>query len=226
MLVGLWGLLVCLLNPFPFCGLFGYNLVWVHPSDVGLLVAYPFLFCLVLHVSVSHVSLCMCLITCLPFPSMWRHALLHLSLLCAILFGFLCLFASLHPCLLVHACVFVCLFVSSSLIPTYNLMRAHTCLCTRDPESFWELWLMSHVLSILQSNGTTDTKIQTYICPPRTSFLVCLFDNMLVYSFVCFLSLFALLCAFFISLLSLLLICWFCVFLVVACTRLDRGRNF
>ena len=59
-------------------------------------------------------------------------------------------------------------------------------------------------------------QIQTYIFPSRTPFLACLFDNMLVCPFVCFLSLFAsLVClpsAFFVSLLSLLLVCQFCIF--------------
>ena len=96
----------------------------------GLLASCLFLLCLALHVRVSHVSLSMCLITFYPSP-------LCDDMLCFLCARFACfvppclaffaLFASLHLCLYVHACVFVCLFVSSSLVPTYNLMQVHTC---------------------------------------------------------------------------------------------------
>ena len=65
-----------------------------------------------------------CLITCLASFVLAMLALCHLVWL------FFFLFASLHLCLLVHACVFVCLSMSSILVPTYDFVRVHTRLCT------------------------------------------------------------------------------------------------
>ena len=72
--------------------------------------------------------------------------------------AFFVLFESWHLCLLVHACVFLCLFVSLSLVPTYDFVQVHTRLCTQNPKSFSKHCLIPHVSSVLQSNGTTDTK--------------------------------------------------------------------
>ena len=79
---------------------------------------------------------------------------------------------------------------------------------------FWNFtwWNMCHPYSNLME---LQIPIQTYICPSRTPFLACLFDNMFVCPFVCFLS--------FVSLLSLFLVCWLYVFFFVACTCLERG---
>ena len=62
---------------------------------------------------------------------------------------------------------------------------------------------MAHVSFLFQYNGTKDTKLQPKIV--LLGYLL-LFDNMLVYPFVCFL-------------------CFFAGF-VISCTRLERGRNF
>ena len=137
----------------PFGGLFGCGYV-LHLHDVWacLLLAF-FLFCLALHFS------------CQPFGLPYNMLTLplyvitcSLCFLCDILFGLLCLFASLHVCLYVHANVFVCLFVSSSLVLTCGFVQVHTRLCTQNPESLQEFCLMAHVSSTLQYNGTLDTK--------------------------------------------------------------------
>ena len=59
-----------------------------------------------------------------PFPLC--NNMLAMLALCHLV-RLLCFFASLHPYLYVYECVFVCLFVSSSLVPTYNLVW----VCTR-----------------------------------------------------------------------------------------------
>ena len=68
MLVGLWGHFVCLVASVPFGVLFRCSHVWEYIFMMfGLLAACLSLFGLALHVGVSHVSLSMCLLTCLPF---------------------------------------------------------------------------------------------------------------------------------------------------------------
>ena len=66
---------------------------------------------------------------------------------------FVCILTSLRTCSCMCLCVLV---VSLSLVPTYDFV--HTCLCTQNPKSFSELCLIPHVPSVLQSNGTIDTK--------------------------------------------------------------------
>ena len=51
---------------------------------------------------------------------------------------------------------------------------------------FWELCLMAHVCRPYSNIMELWTSIQTHICPSRTLFFVCLFDNMLVCPFVCY----------------------------------------
>ena len=101
---------------------------------------------------------------------------------------------------------------------------------------FWELCLMAHVCRLYSNIMELQMSIQTHICPSRTLFFVCLSDNMLVCPFVCyplFVCLFVCyplfvfpLCAVFVSLSFLWFVCSFCVSFVVACTRLEQGRNF
>ena len=50
----------------------------------------------------------------------------------------LLLFASLFTCSCMCLCVLV---VSSSVVPTHDLVQVHTLLCTRDPESLLETLL-------------------------------------------------------------------------------------
>ena len=101
---------------------------------------------------------------------------------------------------------------------------------------FWELCLMAHVCRPYSNIMELWTSIQTHICPSRTLFFVCLFDNMLVCPFVCY-PLFVCpfvcyvffvfpLCTVFVTLSFLWFACWLCVSFVVACTRLEQGRNF
>ena len=110
-------------------------LVWmqpclgVHLSDVWFAYRLPFSLllslacqgfsCQPLYVPHNMLNLPLCVITCL---ASFMLALCHLVWLSLVL----C--ASLHPWLRVYASVFVCLFVSSSLVPTYNLVQVHTCL--------------------------------------------------------------------------------------------------
>ena len=69
MLVGLWGFLVCLVVYIPLLWI-----VWIQPCvrihlhHVLLASHLPFSSLVSLHVRVSHVSLFMCLRTCLPLP--------------------------------------------------------------------------------------------------------------------------------------------------------------
>ena len=73
---------------------------------------------------------------------------------------------------------------------------------------------MAFMLSVLLHNGTMDTK-------SKPTFVLLGHPFLLVYPFMCFLSLFAHLCASFVSLLSLLHVYRLCVFFVIACTRFE-----
>ena len=140
-------------------------------------------------------TLPLCVITCL-LSLLFCH-FLWFSSLC------LCL------CLYVHACVFVCLFVSSSLVPIHNLVRVHTrLLYMRSRVPLWN-FVWWHVLSVIQYNGTTDTILNLHLSLQETLFFLvtCLLDNMLVCPFVCFLCFFAF------SFLCLLALCFFwCIY--------------
>ena len=131
--VAYWSLVpvACLVASVPFGGLFGCNHVWKHIFVIfGLLATCFSPLCLALQVRLFHVSLYKCLIT--AYPSLLCDKMLSFLYACYAcfvpFFWLLHLLALLHPCLCLHTCVFVCLFVSSSLVPTYNLMRVHTCL--------------------------------------------------------------------------------------------------
>ena len=56
------------LHPSPLVAYWDATMFGIHPSDVGHLAAYLSYLCLALHDRVSHVSLFMCLITCLALP--------------------------------------------------------------------------------------------------------------------------------------------------------------
>ena len=83
---------------------------------------------LALYVPYNMKSSPFCVITC--FTSF----VLAMLALCHLVWVSLLLFASLHLCLYVNACVFVCFFLSSSIVSIYDFVQAHTRLCTRNPE--------------------------------------------------------------------------------------------
>ena len=86
---------------------------------------------LALYVPYNMKSSPLCVITC--FTS-FVLAVLAMLALCHLVWVSLLLFASLHLCLYVNACVFVCFFLSSSIVSIYDFVQAHTRLCTRNPE--------------------------------------------------------------------------------------------
>ena len=75
---------------------------------------------------------------------------------------FLCIFAHLPICSCMR--LYVCLFVSSSLVPTISYGFTLV-LDTRDPESLLETLLDG---SILQSHWTMDARSKPTFCPLRT----------------------------------------------------------
>ena len=104
--------------------------------------------------------------------------------------AFVCIFVYMF----IHVSLCACLCYQTWFLPMISC--GFTSVFVHKISSpFYELCLMAHVSSILQYNGTL------LVCP-----------------FVCFLSLFAWLVylpsAFSASLLSLLLVCWLCVFFV------------
>ena len=126
-------------------------------------------------------------------------------------------FSSLYPCLLVYACVFMCLFMPSSSVPTYNLVWVRTrLLCMRSQILFWNFawWHMCRLYSNIMELGMP---IQINICPFMTHFLVSLSNNMFVCPFyvllflVCPLLFF--LCFFVITFACLLILCFFSCFM-------------
>ena len=132
-LIGLWGHLI-----YFFVSSSRMWLVWmqpclgVHLSDVWFACCLPSFFllslacqgfsCQPLYVPYNMLNLPLCVITCLASFMLATLALCHLIQL------FLVLCTSLHPWLCVYASVFLCLFVSSNLVHTYNLVQVRTCL--------------------------------------------------------------------------------------------------
>ena len=178
------------------------------PSDVGLLAAYPSLLFLALHIRVSYVSQCTFL-TCLASFMLDMLVLCHLAWLSL----FVCIFCILVICSCMCLCVLVYVIKLSSYLQSH--VGSHPSLYMRSwvPFGNFSWW---HVSSVLQYNRTTNTKSKPTFFLLRHPFFVFLFDNMFV----------APLCASFVSLLSLLLVYWLCVFFVVACTCLERWCNF
>ena len=87
---------------------------------------------LALYVPYNMFSSSFCVITCLASFVLAMLVLCHLFWLSWGVFFFFFFF---HVCLCLHACVSMCLFVSSSLVPTHEFLQVHTRLCTRNPES-------------------------------------------------------------------------------------------
>ena len=84
------------------------------------------------------------------------------SLLVCFMPSCLAFFVCLHPCLLVHACV-----ISYGFVPIF---------CTQDPESLLgTLFYGTHVSSVLQYDGTMDTKYKpTFFLLGHLFLLFCL----------------------------------------------------
>ena len=118
-LVGLWAFLFVWLYPFPFYGLVGCNHVWEY---IFMMLAYLLLaflsfvwlctlgfLMLALYMPYNMVNFPLCVITCLAS---------FMFALCHLVWVSLLWFASLHPCLCVHAYVFVCLLChQASFLP-------------------------------------------------------------------------------------------------------------
>lgn len=144
---------------------------------------------LALYVPYNMIRFPLCVITCLASFVLAMLTLRHLAWVSLLLLAFLHLF------LCVHDCIFVYLFMSSSLVPTYDFMQVHARLCTRNPESLLGAWwhkcrTYSNIMELLTSNPT-------HIIPSRTPFLVCLLAclfPLLLACLVCWLSASLLLC--------------------------------
>ena len=135
-----------------------------------------------------------------------------------------------------HFCTFVYMFMHMSLCAClchqaqflYTISCRFTLVfCTWDLKSLLGTLLDgTHVLSILQYNGTMDLNPNPHLSFLDTLFclITCLFDNMLVSPFVCF-PLFVPLCAFFcllvFSMAYLLAWCFFCCHFI----RLEWGST-
>ena len=131
----------------------------------------------------------------------------------------LALFVSLHLCTLVYMFMheFLCLLVSSSLIPTISCGSVPI-FDTRDLESLLGILLNGMCVIHTLISWNYGHPIQTYICPPRNPFL---FDNMLVCplsGFLCNVSL----CM--ISFLFCYLLCLSVGFFFVCCMYMLRAR--
>ena len=130
----------------------------------------------------------MCLITRFSFAlyvmTCFTSFVLAMLALCHLVWVSLISFASFHLCFHVYACVFVCLFVSSRIIPIYYFVRAHTRLCTRNPKSLLGTFLDGSCLICIPIRWNHRHEIQTHICPSRTPFFVCLFAPLHAF-FIC-----------------------------------------
>ena len=110
----------------------------VHLHDVWLACRLPFSLwlsfacwgfsCQPFYVPFNMFTLPLYVITCFASFILAMLALCHLVWLSS----FVCIFASLFICSCMRV---VCLFVSSSLVPTYNLVQVHSHLYTQDRES-------------------------------------------------------------------------------------------
>ena len=158
-------------------------------------------------------TLPLCVITCFAFFILAMLALCHIVWFSS----FFCIFASLFICSCMHHCVLVCVIKLSSYVQSHAGSIPSLYTRSRVPFGNFAWWYVCRSYSKIMELWTP---IQTYICPSRTSFLVFLFTPWYV-PFPCLP-----ICVLSLSLLSLLLVCWLCVFLVVACTCLERGHNF
>ena len=167
------------LHPFPFYGLFRCNLLWEYISCIlGFLM-------LSLLVPYNMFSFPLCMITCFVAFVLAMLALCHLvwlSLFFLHLGNFVYLF--------MHVTLCACFCYQALFLPTimcrFTLVFVHEIL-----SPFWELCLMAHMSSILQSNGTTDTKSKpTFVLLGHPFLFACLKISC---SLLCMLSFFCLL---------------------------------
>ena len=129
-----------------------------------------------------------------------------------LLMPLLAFFVSMHLCTLAYMFMHEsCLLVSSSLVPTISCGFILV-FDTRDPRSLQELCLMARMSSILQHNGTMDTRFKpTFVLLGHHL----LFDNIFSCPFVCLACLFApvwpflLVCSLHAFYLSFYLLCFF-----------------
>jgi len=77
---------------------------------------------LALYVPYNMIDSPLCVITCLASFVLASCLLVWFPCFCLLI----CIFAY------VHACAFACLFVSSSIAPTYDFLRVHAPFCTRN----------------------------------------------------------------------------------------------
>ena len=99
-----------------------------------------------------------------------------------LLMPLLAFFVSMHLCTLAYMFMHEsCLLVSSSLVPTISCGFILV-FDTRDPRSLQELCLMARMSSILQHNGTMDTRSKATFVLLRHHLL---FDNMFACPSVC-----------------------------------------
>ena len=180
---------------------------------------------LALYMPYNMISSPLCVITCFAsFCACYACFVLP----CAGFFAFFCIFAYLFMCSCICLCV---LIISAIIVPTYNLVQVQILLYTQNLESLLRSLLDDTRVVCTPIYWNYRHQIKTYICPLRTPFIVCFFDNMLVCSFSCFLS-FAYLPYLFAWCFLYLFVYLFClstgfVFsLFVVCKRLERGHNF
>ena len=176
----------------------GLDLVWLQPTHMWLWLGVT-----ICEMHLRDVDLLYAYLFLTPCDDM-------LALLACNPIGFLCFYASLHGCLHVHEWVLLAYVIKLS---SYYLVRIHTRLWYMRPRvPSGTLLDGTHMLSILQHNGTMDTRSKpTFVLLGHHL----LFDNMFACPSVCLACLFApvwpflLVCSFHAFYLSFYLLCFF-----------------